>query len=310
MYTHTGVVKRRWGIRFGEAHHPLSLYRCRDGWISSAPRCPTSGSGSAPDDGSRPPRRAAMAPAVRFERADEIDAPCGRGSRPSVPMRPSGVAGEPCAGGRADFVEVLQSEHRRSATTGTVPWLGADARMPAAPFRVGDAACVPARSCAGPGHGGVPGGAPPTERRPFPRIDLTGGQRRDHGRVGRTARRAVARRPRGRRHQGRAPTAGACARRRRRTEWHWGTCPPQVRAAVFPDAEPGEHPWNRRGLLNKMNRNRRGVCLDAKAAGGARCSTGSSRSRPAGPQLHATRAASLGVDPDRVAPLNAHWPPS
>ena len=36
IYTHQGVVKRRWGNRHGEAHHPLSLHPCRDGWVCIA----------------------------------------------------------------------------------------------------------------------------------------------------------------------------------------------------------------------------------------------------------------------------------
>ena len=54
-----------------------------------------------------------------------------------------------------------------------------------------------------------------------------------------------------------AGTGGRGARSRR----------PQVRAEVFPDADPGERCWNRSGIWNKMNRSKRSLCLDAKAPG-------------------------------------------
>ncbi len=47
--------------------------------------------------------------------------------------------------------------------------------------------------------------------------------------------------------------------------WLWGTLPdPQLRAPVFPNAEPGERWWNRMGVWNKINRNKRDVALDLK----------------------------------------------
>ena len=80
---------------------------------------------------------------------------------------------------------------------------------------------------------------------------------------------------------------------------------------MFPDADPGEHPWNRSGPFNKMNRNRRGVCLDAKAPGGrevldrlvADADLLSTTSR------HAARARSAST-PNASPPSTATWPPS
>ena len=47
MYTHTGVVKRRWGGRLGSRSIRCRSTNAATGGCVSAPRCPTSGSGSA-----------------------------------------------------------------------------------------------------------------------------------------------------------------------------------------------------------------------------------------------------------------------
>lgn len=52
-------------------------------------------------------------------------------------------------------------------------------------------------------------------------------------------------------------------------EWQRGTLPqPLLRAAVFPDNDPGDHPWNRQGVWLKHNRNKRSLCADLKAPEG------------------------------------------
>jgi crotonobetainyl-CoA:carnitine CoA-transferase CaiB-like acyl-CoA transferase len=52
-------------------------------------------------------------------------------------------------------------------------------------------------------------------------------------------------------------------------DWTWGTLPgPIFRSGIFPDAEPGDQPWNRQGVFNKMNRNKRSLCIDLKRPGG------------------------------------------
>jgi crotonobetainyl-CoA:carnitine CoA-transferase CaiB-like acyl-CoA transferase len=46
-------------------------------------------------------------------------------------------------------------------------------------------------------------------------------------------------------------------------DWSWGKLPaPHLRGGHFPDGDPGEHPWNRQGLFNKLHRNKRSLCLD------------------------------------------------
>ncbi len=178
MYTHTGAVKRRWGTRFGEAFHPLSLFRCADDrWICvAAPSrdqwerfCVTTDSVELMADESL------YAPGVRFERADEIDmvtAPffAAHGSEEAVERF---QANRVPAARVLDFGEVLQAEQ----PAGRGFWSRRDdlvpgALVPGAPF-------VLARS--------VPGAAPalgehddefrreaaaPGPRR-LPRVDLS-----------------------------------------------------------------------------------------------------------------------------------------
>ncbi len=43
---------------------------------------------------------------------------------------------------------------------------------------------------------------------------------------------------------------------------------PTLRASVFPEGQPGPDPWNRAGIFNKLNRNKRGLCADLKTASG------------------------------------------
>ena len=51
-------------------------------------------------------------------------------------------------------------------------------------------------------------------------------------------------------------------------DWQWGRLPgPAFRSGIFPDANPGERPWNRQGVFNKMQRNKLSLCMDLKAPG-------------------------------------------
>ena len=45
---------------------------------------------------------------------------------------------------------------------------------------------------------------------------------------------------------------------------------PTLRASVFPQGQPGPDPWNRAGIFNKLNRNKRGLCADLKTESGKR----------------------------------------
>jgi crotonobetainyl-CoA:carnitine CoA-transferase CaiB-like acyl-CoA transferase len=53
------------------------------------------------------------------------------------------------------------------------------------------------------------------------------------------------------------------------SDWRWGQMPgPVFRSGIYPDADPGERPWNRQGLFNKMQRNKLSLCMDVKTPEG------------------------------------------
>jgi crotonobetainyl-CoA:carnitine CoA-transferase CaiB-like acyl-CoA transferase len=213
-----------------------------------------------------------MAPAERFDRAEEID----RAVQPWFSARRADEAVEALqaarvpAGRAQTFLEVLAAEQLAVRHFWAhAPWLSADAMMPAAPFRVGD---VDAPSRRAPAPGGdtaaVLAEAAASERNPFPRIDLHELKAIETtvGWAGPLTARFLAdlgvdvikvEHPAGR-GVGPAPPADPA--------WMWGTLPhPQLRAPVFPNAEPGARWWNRMGVWNKINRNKRDVGLDLKA---------------------------------------------
>ncbi len=54
-------------------------------------------------------------------------------------------------------------------------------------------------------------------------------------------------------------------------DWRRGEAvEPTLRASVFPEGEPAPDPWNRAGIFNKLNRNKRGLCADLKTDSGKR----------------------------------------
>jgi crotonobetainyl-CoA:carnitine CoA-transferase CaiB-like acyl-CoA transferase len=81
-------------------------------------------------------------------------------------------------------------------------------------------------------------------------------------------------------------------------KWRWGELPPpHVRAAVYPNATPGERFWNREGIFNKMNRNKRSVCVDAKLERGAEILNGLLANSDLVLQNYSPRGAkSMGID--------------
>lgn len=76
IYTHQGIRKSRWGNRHGEAHHPLSLYQCSDGWVvvGAVSRHQWEGLCIASDNVELLVDESLYVPAERFDRMDEIDA--------------------------------------------------------------------------------------------------------------------------------------------------------------------------------------------------------------------------------------------
>ncbi len=54
-------------------------------------------------------------------------------------------------------------------------------------------------------------------------------------------------------------------------DWRRGEAvEPALRASVFPEGEPEPDPWNRAGIFNKLNRNKRSLCADLKTPSGKR----------------------------------------
>jgi crotonobetainyl-CoA:carnitine CoA-transferase CaiB-like acyl-CoA transferase len=291
MYTHTGAVKRRWGLRIGEAHYPMTLWQCGDGrWVvAGAPNrdqwerfCITTDSVILMADD------ALYAPAERFERADEIDAHV-------APWFARHTAAEAVAllqenrvpASRVlDFAQMMREEQ---VTVRRVlrerPDLGAEVRTIARPFRL--ATTEPPEPPEPPepltppaAHGADTAAfldslpAATTGTRRLPAIDLSGLRvvefslawagpltGRTLGDLGVDVIKVEHPASRGLR-EADPPTASG--------SWKWGElAPAAIRAEVFPDADPGSRPWNRMGIWNKMNRSKRSVALDAKTADGA-----------------------------------------
>jgi crotonobetainyl-CoA:carnitine CoA-transferase CaiB-like acyl-CoA transferase len=318
MYTHTGAVKRRWGLRIGEAHYPMTLWRCADGrWVvAGAPNrdqwerfCVTTDSVILMADD------AMYAPAVRFERADEIDAHV-------APWFARHSAAEAVALLQAnrvpaslvlDFTQTMREEQLAARDVlQPRPDLGPGVRTVARPFRVpGSAVLAPPSAHGGDTSAFLDGlGRATGAERALPALDLaavrvlefslawagplTGRTLGDLGvdvvKVEHPASRGLRETP---------PPAADPA-------WRWGElAPASVRAEVYPDADPGRRPWNRMGLWNKMNRSKRSVALDAKTDEGALIL----RRLIAGADVvlhnYSPRGArSLGIAADQVEALN------
>ena len=316
MYTHTGAVKRRWGTRFGEAFHPMSLYRCRDGWICiGAPMAPqwesfclTTGIGHLLAD------ERLYAPGERFERAAEIDEllqPWLDEHSPTDAVDILQEARVP-ASRVLDFTEVLRTEQLQERGYWTSVDGYPEAQVPRAPFAL--AGVDADRDAPGLGEhteevlAELARGA--EQPRPaFPAIDLatkrvaefttawagplTGRFLADLGlevvKVEHPTSRGLS-----------SPIPEPSP------SWTWGTlADPLVRAAVFPNADPGQRPWNRMGVFNKMNRGKRSVCLDAKLGRGTEVLQRLLASADLVLHNFSPRgAASLGIDRDVAERLN------
>lgn len=143
MYTHLGVRKTRWGNRHGEAHHPLALYRCADGWIviGAVSRHQWEGMCIATDTVELLADDDLYTPAVRFDRAEEVDAATApwflaRTREEAVRL----LQEQRCPAGQVLALdEVLRSRHLQARAFWTTPdGLGPDARIPGFPFAVGE----------------------------------------------------------------------------------------------------------------------------------------------------------------------------
>src|SRR5699024_8379488 len=99
-------------------------------------------------------------------------------------------------------------------------------------------------------------------------------------------------------------TSGASAAERGPSaDWQWGQlAPATIRAEVFPDADPGQRPWNRMGIWNKMNRNKQSLSLEAKTHDGRRVLDRLFEGTDLVLHNFTPRGArSLGIDPETLA---------
>ena len=325
-WTHHGYVKRRDGNRLAESYHPLTIYQCRDGWVQVAAAtneqfeavCILTDSVEllADDD--------LMVPAGRYDRADDID----QAVAPWFAEQTTVDAVDALQQVRVpaavvnDVPGVLADEqlrHRRYWSP--VPAAGADARVPGPAFWVGSR--EPAAPVAAPDLGdgrrwGAAGarassaGAPGARDEPaIPPLDLSGVRVLEFSVAwaGPLTGRFLAdlgadvikvEHPTSR---GLAIVPGGAA-----PGWAWGDLPPSsVRNGTWPATDPGPRWFNSMGMFNKLQRNKRSLCLDVKAPGGtevlhrlvAQSDVVLNNYSPRG-------VASLGIDHDSLAAVNPH----
>ena len=298
IYTHQGVVKRRWGNRHGEAHHPLSLHPCRDGWvcIASVTRPQWEGLCLAMDHPELLADDDLYVPAIRFDRADELDVLInGWTSGLGTAEVTAALQANHCpAGPVRTFADLLEDPHlAQRGCFVAAPHLGPTARMPGVPFAL-EGRTPPFRPAPGPGSGSGPPTRRPRRRGrhapigagraadaapdipgPLPAGPLAGMRvvELSVAWAGPLAGRFMAdlgadvvkvEHPTSRGLSVVGGGGGASG-----GPWRWGTVPPaEQRNGIFPDAVPGERWWNRMAWFNKMNRGKRSLCLDVKGPGG------------------------------------------
>ncbi len=286
LYTHNGVTKRRWGNRFGEQHHPLALYECVDGWICIAAVSIHQWEGFciAMDQVELLARDDFYVPAVRFDHADELDEIISAWAATKTV---------------ADAVAILQDNQVPSGPVASLDDMLASEQLAARGYwKHLDAADAPTdgvrpttRLSGPPAH--IEGATPQFRRAPTLGEGLEGSERarrdwpagvkplagvrvveftiawagplvcRMLGDLGADVIKIE------------HPTARGLAMPpaemilTERDGWEWGQLPgPLSRNGIFLNNDPGDDWFNRLGHWNKMNRSKRGLCLDLKAPGG------------------------------------------
>ena len=283
-YTHHGYVKRRDGNRLAESYHPLAVYRCQDGWVQVAAAsndhweavCIVADCVEllADDD--------LMVPAGRYDEADRID----EALNPWFADRTTAEAVAALQDVRVpasvvnDVPGVLADEQLAArASWSAVPAAGPNARVPGPAIVIGQRSAAPPTAAPDLGDdrglrdaGGAVARAAgdDTER---PSIDLSGVRVLEFSIAwaGPLAGRYLAdlgadvikvEHPTSR---GLAVVPGGVA-----PNWGWGDLPPAtVRNGTWPATDPGERWFNTMGMFNKMQRNKRSLCLDVKGPGGS-----------------------------------------
>lgn len=314
MFTHTGVVKRRWGNRFGESVHPIALYHCRDGSISITSPAIQQFEAlciaiDAPDLLLDPDM---AAPAVRFDRAAEIDARI----EPWLATRScaEAVAELQAVGVPASPVQTMSQVLDDDQLAHRDFWLRSEAfaaRLPRGPFPIAGGP-VGLRSAPMLGEhtsellDETRTGRPHDPHPSFALADLRvlefgvawagplaarwlGDLGLDVVKVEHPA------------------TRGVTQRTDVDPAWQRGELPAaHLRFPVFPDATPGERWWNRMGIFNKMNRSKRSIGLDAKTGDGPEVLAALIAASDVVLHNYSPRGArSLGVDGPAVERLRA-----
>ena len=295
LYTHNGVTKRRWGNRFGEQHHPLALYECIDGWVCIAAVSTHQWEGFciAMDQVELLARDDFYVPAVRFDHADELDeiisawAATKTVAEAVTVLQDNQVPSGPVAS-LDDMLESPQlaargywaplaaadtatSDARQGQSdAGVVPM----ARLPGPPARIEGATPQFRRAPAlgeGPADAAPAGPSWPAGAKPLAGVRVVeftiawagplvcrmlGDLGADVIKIEHPTARGLA-----------MPPAEKIMAER--GDWQWGQLPgPLSRNGIFLDNDPGDDWFNRLGHWNKMNRSKRGLCLDLKAPDG------------------------------------------
>ena len=295
LYTHNGVTKRRWGNRFGEQHHPLALYECIDGWVCIAAVSTHQWEGFciAMDQVELLARDDFYVPAVRFDHADELDEIISAwAATKTVAEAVTVLQGNQVPSGPVASLDDILESPQLSARSYWAPLAsggsqdgggrqgesGADAapmaRLPGPPARIEGATPQFRRAPAlGEGLAAAAQTAPnwPAGAKPLAGVRVVeftiawagplvcrmlGDLGADVIKIEHPTARGLA-----------MPPAEKIMAER--GDWEWGQLPgPLSRNGIFLDNDPGADWFNRLGHWNKMNRSKRGLCLDLKAPGG------------------------------------------
>jgi len=295
LYTHNGVTKQRWGNRFGEQHHPLALYECIDGWICIAAVSIHQWEGFcvAMDQVELLARDDFYVPAVRFDHADELDEIIAAWAATKTVAEAVSVLQDHQvpSGPVASLDDMLASPqlaargfwaHLAGADTSTDGVRqsesgaggGPTARLPGPPAHIEG---VTPRFRRAPALGAGRDGTAPDARSWPAGVKPLAGVRvveftiawagplvcRMLGDLGADVIKIE------------HPTARGLAMPpaemilAERGGWEWGQLPgPLSRNGIFLNNDPGDDWFNRLGHWNKMNRSKRGLCLDLKASQG------------------------------------------